>query len=244
MTRPAATGLLSPHTALFLDFDGTLAALQDNPDAVCLPPGGAELLRSLSARLGGALALVSGRDGRDLAKRVPDELWRAGNHGDMVLEPGEAGPTETPAPPTDLLAQAKEVIGGFDGARLEQKARVLAFHTRACPHHADALAAALAALVDSRTDYILERGKDIAELKPTGVDKGEAVKLLMQKITFEGRVPLFIGDDTTDEDGFAASLALNGSAIKIGQGATCAPFRLEGPSDVWRFLRDGYNDLA
>lgn len=87
MTLPS----LSPDHALFLDFDGTLTDIQDDPDTVVLPQGGAEALVALSARIGGALAVISGRDVTDLQTRVPQELWRIGGHGLDVASPGEIG---------------------------------------------------------------------------------------------------------------------------------------------------------
>jgi len=244
MTTPPSASLLEANTALFLDFDGTLAPLQDDPDRVALPSGGAEILAGLADKLGGAVGLVSGRDARDLAKRVPAELWRVGNHGDITLEPGAQGAASIQEPPSDLLAAAVGICDAFPGVRLEPKARVLAVHTRHGREHTERVAALLAELVADRDDYKLQLGKDVAELKPVGVHKGVAIARLMEQAPFAGRKPLFLGDDTTDEDGFAACLRLNGSAIKIGEGTTGAPHRLNDPRAVWAFLKEALNDLA
>lgn len=244
MTQRAQPGLLTGKIALFLDFDGTLAPLQDDPDAVELPEGGAGILTGLAGKLDGAVALVSGRDARDLSKRVPHDLWRVGNHGDIELAPHAIEPDSLQQPPTDLVAAAQRLSDQFDGVRLEQKARVMALHTRHGREHAEAVAAGLADLVASRDDYKLQLGKDVAELKPQGVHKGVAIERLMAKPPFVGRTPLFLGDDTTDEDGFLTCLRLNGSAIKIGEGDTGAPYRLKDPDDVWTFLKEALHDLT
>ncbi|MEM9839048.1 MAG: trehalose-phosphatase, partial [Pseudomonadota bacterium] len=233
MTNPP---ILTRDTALFLDFDGTLAPLQDDPEAVGLPEGGAELLEQLSGRLNGAIALVSGRDVRDLSRRVPISLWRAGNHGDMMIAPGSTEPERIEQPPEDLLTSVHKLLERLPDVRLEHKARVLALHTRLHPHLQDHLAEGVAELVSARSDYKMQRGKDIVELKPTGIDKGAAIRKLLSEREFSGRKPLFLGDDVTDEDGFRACLALNGSAIKVGQGETVAPHRLADPDAVWAFL--------
>lgn len=244
MALPSLRGVLTPRTSLFLDFDGTLASLADDPASVHLPDGGGALLLRLGARLSGALAVVSGRDVRDLARRTPGGIWRAGNHGDLIMAPGAAEPAIVGAPPADLVAGIERCIAPHPGVRLERKARVLAVHTRlARAHHAD-VSACLGQLAGAWPDYRLQRGKDIIEFKPDGVHKGAAIERLMALAPFSGRSPLFIGDDTTDEDGFRVALALNGSAIKVGEGDTLAPHRLSGPTEVWQFLEEAENDLT
>ena len=86
---------LSANDALFLDFDGTLAELGPDPDAIAIPAGTAADLGRLAARLGGAIVLLSGRDLRDLAARTPATVWRAGGHGLETVAPGQP----LPAPP-------------------------------------------------------------------------------------------------------------------------------------------------
>lgn len=223
--------------ALFLDFDGTLAPLQEDPDAVALPKGGHAVLEMACDRLGGALAIVSGRDARDVTRRVPTRLWRAGNHGGIVLRPGQAEPDEVPSPPEGLLAGVREVIGGHEGVFVEEKAAVLAVHTRAAPGREAEVLDALRALVADTEGYRLQHGKRVIELKPEGVDKGTVIRRLCAEAPFAGRVPIFLGDDTTDEDGFAVVRDLGGAAIKVGDGETSARYRLADPRAVWAWLR-------
>ena len=237
-------GVLSDKTALFLDFDGTLVGFHDDPNAVQLPEGGAEVLLALSEKLDGALALVSGRDARDLSSRVPLDLWRAGNHGDILLPPGQSEPATVAAPPPELIEGAEAIVAEHRGSRLEQKARVLTIHTRACPEHEEAVAAAAERLAARATGYKVQRGKDVTELKPDGVDKGVAIDKLLGVEPFRGRKPLFLGDDTTDEDGFIVAIHQGGSAIKIGEGRTLAPHRLPDPDAVWTFLKEALHDLT
>ena len=237
-------GLIGADAALFLDFDGTLSPIKDDPDACALPEGGTELLTGLSRALGGALAMVSGRDARDLTKRTPLSVWRAGNHGGIVLAPGQAEPDEVPEAPEALAAVARRIAGDHPGVVLEEKAAVLAVHTRACPECEPDVLAALKDAVADVPGYKLQHGKRIVELKPEGVDKGVVIERLCQAAPFANRVPIFAGDDTTDEDGFAAVARLGGHAVKVGDGATSARYRLADPDAVWDWLRAAHDAIA
>ena len=134
---------LAPGDAVFVDFDGTLAGLQDDPDTVYLAPGLAEILEAVSARLGGAFAVISGRDAGDLAARVPAALWRVGNHGLIELAPGAAAPSGRSAAPQAVRRAFEDVCGAFAGTRLETKGPVLALHYRQAPEAAHDIGVAL-----------------------------------------------------------------------------------------------------
>ena len=237
-------GLITRGTALFLDFDGTLSPIKDDPDACRLPEGGAAVLTGLAEALGGALALVSGRDARDLAARTPRGIWRAGNHGGIVLRPGQTEPDAVPAAPEALLALAEEVAGEAPGVRVEEKAAVLAIHTRAVPEREAAILERLREAVGALDGYKLQHGKRIIELKPEDMDKGVVIGRLCAAAPFAGRSPVFAGDDTTDEDGFAVVHDLHGHAIKVGDGASQARYRLPHPDAVWDWLRAGLDAIA
>ncbi|MBB4659603.1 trehalose-phosphatase [Parvularcula dongshanensis] len=249
MPQAALASEAPPHdflsgAALFLDFDGTLSPLQDDANAVWLPEGGAEMLDALEKALGGALALISGRDGRDLSRRVPTSLWRAGNHGNMVLAPGVSEPGTLPEAPADLLRAAEAIAHANRGVFVEEKAAVLAIHTRANPEAEPAVLDALRGLAAKTEGYKLQHGKRVIELKPVGMDKGVAIERLMEDAPFAGRRPVFFGDDATDEDGFAVVQRLGGEAVKVGDGDTIARYRLDDPDDVWAFLKEALNGLS
>ena len=243
-TKTPRASLIDAGTALFLDFDGTLSPLKDDPDACQLPSGGAAVLAGLSGALGGALAMVSGRDARDLSKRTPLSVWRAGNHGGIVLRPGQAEPTEVPRAPEALTALARRVADAHPGVVVEEKAAVLAVHTRACPDCEPDVLARLREGVSRVSGYKLQHGKRIVELKPEGVDKGVVIERLMRDTPFAGRTPIFLGDDTTDEDGFVVVQRLGGEAVKVGDGATSARYRLADPDAVWAWLRAAHDAIA
>ncbi|MFC2954098.1 trehalose-phosphatase [Marinicaulis aureus] len=225
-----------PGAALFLDFDGTLAPLQSNPDAVILPEGGGETLRALAAKLGGALAVLSGRDIRDLSKRIPDNLWRAGGHGLEVCAPGDAPEDEPNAAPPALVDALSLLAAGVEGARLEPKGEVLALHYRAAPDAGAVLQNAMEKIIAGIDGYILQPGKMVLEAKPVHANKGLTLMRFLERQPFAGLSPVMVGDDATDEDAMAEAKAAGGYGVKIGTGDTHAAYGLASPADVWRWL--------
>ena len=228
---------LRPDSALFLDFDGTLVRLQDDPDTVWLPADGAGILCALKERLGGALAILSGRDMRDLAIRTPPDLWRIGGHGLEVLSPGETPHANSAAAPQILADRLAGLAANNPGTRLEVKGPVLALHYRAAAHIGAALAEAAANIIAQEDDYIMQHGKMVIEAKPAAANKGVALKTLMQLPPFAKRTPVIVGDDVTDEDAMIEALRMGGGAVKVGDGETNAPMRLVDPGAVWRWLK-------
>ncbi len=233
---PDLAGLrLAPGDALLLDFDGTLAELGPDPDAIVLAPGLAEALGRLAARLDGALAVLSGRDLRDLARRTPATIWRAGGHGLEVLPPGAPLPPTPPPLPEDVLAPLR-AAAGTPGVRLELKGPVAALHWRAAPDAGPACVAAAEAAAGLAPGLVAQAGKMVVEVKPAGAHKGAALRRLAALPPFAGRRPIFFGDDTTDEDAIAAALALGGLALKVGPGPSAAPLRAGDPAEVRAWL--------
>ncbi|MCA8897580.1 MAG: trehalose-phosphatase [Hyphomonas sp.] len=227
---------LDAGDAVFLDFDGTLAGLQDDPETVFLAPGLEEVLVALSARLGGALAVISGRDAGDLARRVPLGLWRVGNHGLIRLAPGDAAPGSRATAPGEVDAVLRGVTARFAGARVEVKGPVLALHYRNAPDAGAAIGKALETAGLEAFGYSLQAGKFVFEAKPGDANKGKALERLMQQSPFCGRRAVMIGDDTTDEDAFAAANRRSGLTIKVGAGQTVAHYRLNAVEDVHAYL--------
>ncbi|MEM9225874.1 MAG: trehalose-phosphatase [Pseudomonadota bacterium] len=238
MTVPATSWPdLLASDALFLDFDGTLAELQDDPGAVHLAAGLDEILRQCAAKLDGALAIISGRDIDDLTQRVPNDLWRFGNHGLRAAAPG-ALPTPSPqAAPADLVTRLASAITPFHGVRIEDKGAVIAIHYRAAPDSAEALSPQLEDIVSDFKDYKLQHGKMVFEAKPLAANKGRCIAGALAQVPFTGRRPIMIGDDTTDEDAFAAVQTAGGLGIKVGAGATIADYRMANVADTHQFLR-------
>jgi trehalose 6-phosphate phosphatase len=204
--------------ALFLDVDGTLVEIAETPDAVKPDKRLPALLEEISDFLGGAVALISGRplDTLDIFF-APAKLPAAGLHG---LEYRDAhGATHRPAesPAVRAVAEsARNFARTRDGLLVEDKGATVALHYRQNPTlEADVLAFADAAVAES-SGISVQRGKMVAEIRPEGSDKGSIIRAFMAKPPFSGRVPVFIGDDITDEAGFAAVNELGGHSIRVG----------------------------
>lgn len=235
MTSESNNGLatlrLTEADALFLDFDGTLAELGPDPDAIALPRGTPEALDLLAARLGGALALLSGRDIRDLASRTPVSLWRLGGHGLETVPPGGSIPS-APLPLQDEVLAPLRAAARSPGVRLELKGPVAALHYRAAPEAETACLEAARDAANLAPDLVAQAGKMVVEVKPATAHKGTALRRLMQSPPFQGRRPVMIGDDTTDEDAIAAAQALGGIGVKVGPGDSQAQLRSADPEAV------------
>lgn len=233
---PAHAGLSHTGLAMFLDFDGTLVDLAERPDLVVVPSQLAPTLERLSHRLDGALAIVTGRplDAVD-AYMTPAVLPTAAAHG---TERRRADGYVV-GPPDDILAAAEAVAERLAGLvrseprlLLERKAGAVALHFRQAPELEQFCRAAMQAAIGERQELAIVEGKMVFEARPSAVDKGVAVQRFMTEAPFSGRLPVFVGDDRTDEDGFAAVACLGGIAIKVGSGKTIASHRLETPAAV------------
>jgi trehalose 6-phosphate phosphatase len=214
----AATGPAMPgaDAAFFLDLDGTLLEIAARPDAVVVPPDLPDLLSRLQAAFGGAVAVVTGR-GLAVARGyagVPS-LPIGAEHG-AVLDPALPGAPPLPVPPPEWRRAADEFAAAHPGALAEHKTHGLVLHFRQRPEAEPAALALLAGLLrgDDRGFRIVP-AHAAAELRPVAADKGGAVRRLMAVPPFQGRRPIFIGDDVTDEDGMAACAEYGGYGLRV-----------------------------
>jgi len=229
---------LTAGDALFLDFDGTLAGLQEDPDTVFLAPGLGKVLENISSKLNGALAIISGRDAGDLSGRVPTGLWRIGNHGLIELAPDEVPPEERASAPDAVSGAFRDISVRFAGTRVETKGPILALHYRQAPEAVAGIELALAKAGLSDAGYRVQHGKFVFEAKPETANKGKAIARMMGTAPFAGRRAVMIGDDTTDEDAFEAANQLGGLTVKVGAGDTFAQYRLASVETVHEYLKE------
>lgn len=202
--------------ALFLDFDGTLVEIAERPGDIAVPHALGSRLAALSARLGGRLALVSGRAIEDLEKHCgPLAIACAGSHGGALRSAEGASLRQSSPLPPAVLAEIADWARA-SGADHEAKPHGAALHSRARPELEEACALFLGGLAQ-RHGLAVKRGKKVAELVRPGADKGEAVRRFMAAAPFAGARPIFVGDDVTDEDGFAACAQLGGFGIIVGE---------------------------
>ena len=229
---------LGPDAALFLDFDGTLVAIAETPEAVEVPDGLVPLLIELHELLGGAVAVVSGRQ-IDVLDRflAPLRLPAAGEHG--VQRRDAEGHMREQQPPElgFVLDTCNALAGAHAGLLVERKHAAVALHYRMAPQLESLCREALTALLVDQPQLELLHGKCVFEVKPAGMNKGIAIDAFLDEAPFVGRVPVFAGDDTTDETGFAVvQRRPDGVAIKVGAGPSQALHRLNTPAAVHRWL--------
>jgi trehalose 6-phosphate phosphatase len=226
---------------MFIDLDGTLAAIEPRPQDVRPEPWRSNLLRRLNTRLEGRLAVVSGRTLEDVDRILEGAAPAvAAVHGlvrrraDGVIETSAAHPA---------LAKARQRLAalaeGHPGVSIEDKGLALALHYRREPTLAT-LAIATAERCAQELGLKLQLGRMVAELRTPGPDKGAAVRAFMAEPPFKGSRPIFLGDDLTDEDGFAAAEAQGGIGVLVGaRRDTRAQRRLENTDAVARWLESG-----
>ena len=207
------------QTAFLLDLDGTLLDIAPTPDSVVVAPGLVETLRHLRNRLGGAVAVVTGRPVEQVDALLGDAVYAvAGEHGGAFrFAPGAK--LERPSlatPPSDWFDEAELIAADYPGALLERKARGFVFHFRAVPSAGPELRSAAQSLIASRNNEFQLMPAHMAwEVRPYGADKGRAVRALMQRAPFTGRRPIFLGDDVTDLDGMDAARSFNGVGLYV-----------------------------
>lgn len=231
----------SPDWALFLDFDGTLVEIADRPTDVRVPDRVPALLDRLRRALRGAVALVSGRSIAELDRLfAPLHLPAAGQHG---LEwRGANGTVQQASVPGDALARARvamdQLTPDHPNLLVEDKGLSLAVHFRQAPAaepRVRAILDGIAAATDGR--FHVQTGKMILELKPAAAGKGTVVERFLEESPFRARTPVFLGDDVTDEDGFAIAQRHGGFGVRIGPAeGTAAAYTLPTVSTALAWL--------
>ena len=237
MDTETAPPRLSPgELSLFLDFDGTLVPIAERPDAVSVARQTIELVERLQALTGGAVAVVSGRPVETLERFLaPADLALSGSHGLELKLPGRptARRPVDAAGLAEAVARLKRFAGGDNRLLIEEKPASVALHYRQAPERQEECERLVQDILHSRPDLNLMPGKMVLELKAGSGNKAGAIAELMALEPFRGRVPLFAGDDVTDEDAFGLVEELGGVTVRIGPGETSARYRLD---DVAAFL--------
>lgn len=238
--RPALPPPAQLAWSYFLDVDGTLIEFAETPGAAHVDDALLGLVARLHHACGGALALISGRSLADLDKRLGSvRLPLAGQHG---LERRDARHrlhvhAAPPAARCEILHRLARLAERHPGLLVEDKGLTIAVHYRRAPQLASWLHRMLRRWVAEQGKHLqLQCGHRVIEIKPAGFDKGSAIGEFVSEPPFRGRVPVFIGDDLTDEHGFARINELGGYSIKVGAGPTGAEWRLPGVGAVRAWL--------
>lgn len=206
-----------PRPALFLDMDGVLAPLAPTPEAVVPDARRTAVLRGLAARLDGRVAIISGRTLAEIDRIADNAAASAsGVHGlerrraDGSLDRIEADPAVR-----DAVAAFHRFASTRPGVIVEDKSVSAGLHFRQAQDEAKAVEVMAERLADE-TGLTLQPGNLVVELKTPGTDKGTALSAFMAEAPFAGAVPVMLGDDLTDEDGFNAAAALGGFGVLVG----------------------------
>ncbi len=225
------------HTALFLDFDGTLVDIAERPDAIAVKENLEEILLKLDERTGGAVAIVSDRPLADLERRLP--RWRGTLIGSQGAERRHRGRTDiAPEAGAEKLAELVDIVRTWaahhDAVMLEEKPASLALHFRRAPELQPDCVRLLHALTENLDDYVVRHASMAVELMPARICKRCAVEELMQD--WAGRIPVAIGDDQSDEGMLALAEEMGGWGVKVGDADTVAGHRVQSVADLHRGL--------
>lgn len=226
--------------ALFLDLDGTLLDIAESPHDVHVPPTLIKHLSTAHDALNGALAIVSGRPLPEIDNLLaPLRLPSAGEHGAVMRLPDGSYDEVTVKLPLEWLSTLADAVSRMPGVWVERKTYCTTVHYRRMPKHEEALRCIIHDLVArSPSVYEMLEAKMAFEIRPRIVNKGRAVQLFMSRPPFRGRIPVFIGDDVTDRDGFAGAEALGGYAFDVQH-------HFGGrPQQVRSWLRTAFDDAA
>ena len=223
--------------ALFLDIDGTLLDLAPTPDSIVVPASLPAEIDRLSKKLGGAVALVTGR-----ALLYADNLFKpfcfpiAGLHGAEIRGPDGRELFVVPSPEFTALKQAlMREAESMPGVLIEDKGAAVAAHYRLAPQFEKQLEQRMKEYSHAAgPDWALQIGKFVFELRPSRASKGDALERFLAEPPFLDRLPLAIGDDLTDESMFAVANTRGGHSIRVGRpnASTCAQATAESPAHV------------
>jgi trehalose 6-phosphate phosphatase len=233
-------------TALFLDFDGTLVEIADHPELVQFSQDTRSALTRLYSALGGALAVITGREIGDVDSFLkPLHLPVAGVHGlnrrraDGVVHSALINDRAI----LELNERVQTFIADTEGLLFEQKSGAIALHYRCRPDLEQACIEAMDQATRDLEGIHLIRGKMVIEAKACITDKGGAVEDFLREPPFAGRMPVFAGDDVTDEDAFAVVNRRRGVSIKVGPGETRAQYLADDITEFLHWLQRAADDL-
>lgn len=230
--------------AYFFDIDGTLVEIAESPDGIVVHDEIPELIGTLHAKTGGAVALITGRAIEDVDRLMPPlrGMVIAGQHGLEVRSP--SGAVKTHPVRVHALERVREqlavAVARHPELVVEYKGLAIALHYRNAPQLASYAHRLVRELRRANVpDFVVQKGKRVVELRAAGKDKGIAIAELMAEPQFRQRVPVFTGDDATDELGFRQVNKMGGHSIKIGTGRTHAHWRLPDVRSLREWLRSG-----
>lgn len=242
-TRPPRA---SRDWAWFFDIDGTLVELAPTPSSITPHDDLPDLIGRLRDASHGAVSLITGRAVSDVDEFLPvPGVTVAGQHGfELRTAAGKTQQRDVEADFETIRKELSQIIAKHRGLLAEYKGASVALHYRRAPALASYASRVMRSLKERHGHgLVIQRGKRVVELRPSGVDKGRAISHLMMMAPFKGRVPVFVGDDVTDEAGFDIVNTMGGHSVKVGRGRTRARWRLGSVDDVREWLTQAIEDL-
>jgi trehalose 6-phosphate phosphatase len=238
---PTAPDKLDPNAvALFLDVDGTLLEIRNNPFDVSADASLVGLLEACLETLGGAMALISGRSVAEVDRIFAPAVFPvAGAHGaELRIDGGEIVTVAHEPFPKDALLPVQELAAAHEGLLLEYKRGGVSLHYRRAPElEGECGELVTRVMAEIGNAFRLIAGKMVFEIAPSAYDKGAAIRAFLKKPPFANRLPIFLGDDVTDEDGFLVVNELSGMSIRIGDiERSAARYRLDDVAAVRPWL--------
>jgi len=229
------------HLLVFLDFDGTLAPFETDPDAAYIPSGAMHWLRKLTANPRATVGIISGRATQDLISRIGiEEMVYAGNHGIEIRGRGLhfAEPFAFLLEPVlaQILANLGNQLEGLPYARIENKRLTATVHTRGASDEERMRAAEIVLrTVHEFPQFHCRAGRHAVDILPhNGWHKGTAAQWIRRELGLDDALVVYAGDDVSDEDAFEA---LPGAiTIKVGVTPTQACYLASSPSEIWALV--------
>ncbi len=239
------------HIFLFLDYDGTLTPIVSHPEEAHLSGEMRGLLLNLKKNPRVHLAIVSGRSIADIRKRVGLKgIYYVGNHGLEIFEPKHGTKRFVPKKVIQEMGRIRNRLNNqlrkVAGVHIEDKGCILAVHYRNAdlkwvPSMSMTIKQEMKDSIDS---FCIGQGKFVFEVRPKSAgDKGVAVCELLNRVDQDGVLPLYIGDDQTDEDAFKV-LRRQGITIMVGSPPlSSARYYVKDPAEVFQFFDRVQNEL-
>ncbi|WP_409560403.1 trehalose-phosphatase [Hyphomicrobium sp. MC8b] len=227
--------------AIFLDIDGTLLDVALTPSTVHVPAILPDLISSLSQRLAGAVAIITGRPLMEADRLLsPSKFIGAGVHGGQMrlADDGEIE-TLTPSFDPELQAAIKKIVHELPGVVFEDKGSGIALHYRLVPDMQQPLTDLLEALLPLYPNqFKICGGRKVVEILPVGFSKGRALRRIASLPQFANKTPVMLGDDISDIDAFQAAEDLSGFGLKVaGENFSKDEASFQGPADVLNWLQ-------